>query len=109
MYISKFDHCVPVCLVSLVWLVVAVICLDSFFVNGLNTELHKPNGRSIIFRFQNLVTVYLCALSPSSGLWSLLSALTVFLYVVQILSYTNQMADQLYFNFKTDHGLTGFS
>ncbi len=36
--------CVPMCLVSLVWLVVAVVCLDSFFVSGSNTELYKPNG-----------------------------------------------------------------
>ncbi len=36
--------CVPVCLVSLVWLVVAVVCLDSFFVSGSNTELYEPNG-----------------------------------------------------------------
>lgn len=88
---------------------VVVICLDSFLVNGFNTELHKSNGQSILFRFQNLVIICLYALSLSFGLWSLLSSLTVFLYVVQILSYTIQMADQLYFNFKTDHGLIGFS
>ncbi len=36
--------CVPVCLVSFVWLVLAIVCLDSFFVSGSNTELHEPNS-----------------------------------------------------------------
>ncbi len=47
LYASAFqlacDCYVPVCLVSFVWLVVAVVCLNSFFVNSSNTELYKPN------------------------------------------------------------------
>ena len=40
-----------------IWLIIALclVCFNSFFVSDSNTELYKPNGWSVILRFQNLL------------------------------------------------------
>ena len=49
LFCLAYSCCIPMCIVFLVWLVVVIIYFNNFFINGLNTELHKPNKRLICY------------------------------------------------------------